>query len=328
MRRASLFHVVIAILVAAVGAQGAPPKQSGKAFAAPGKDWSLVIALDGYDIAQNEVDPSGAKRYMMSSNDKTHFSVSFWIEPMTRMWKDSKACRKDSWAKEVKSPVPKKSIKMWELGDLAVVEYDVPLVPNGPVQKNYRAYMVHDQCWIDIHISKLSVSAKDEVAVRKLLESVHIAKGAAREEAGDVSEELTKAARLYKKRDYKQAAVSFKRVLDSEKKKRTLNEKMWRYTVDSLGMSYGMSGQLKKAEATFKHGISKDAKYAMFHYNLACTYAEMDDLDRALPCLEKAIQYKDNQIKGEHLPDPRTDSSFRKYAQDKRFLDVVRKLDG
>ena len=65
----------------------------------------------------------------------------------------------------------------------------------------------------------------------------------------------------------------------------------------------------------------------MFHYNLACAFAEMGDLEKALPCLEKAIKYKANMNAGENLPDPRKDDSFRKYRNDKRFIEVVKKLD-
>lgn len=54
-------------------------------------------------------------------------------------------------------------------------------------------------------------------------------------------------------------------------------------------MSYGITGDLEKAKATFEYGLSKDDKYTMFYYNLACTCAEMNDLDSTL-----------RQLKSEH----------------------------
>jgi hypothetical protein len=52
--------------------------------------------------------------------------------------------------------------------------------------------------------------------------------------------------------------------------------------VDNLGMAYGITGDLKKASEIFEYGLSKDDTYPMFYYNLACTYAEMNDLDNTI----------------------------------------------
>ena len=60
--------------------------------------------------------------------------------------------------------------------------------------------------------------------------------------------------------------------------------------VDNLGMAYGISGDLKKAKDTFEYGLSKDPKYPMFNYNMACTFAEMNDVDKAISYLQQAFQ--------------------------------------
>jgi tetratricopeptide (TPR) repeat protein len=308
-----------------------PAKKSVNRFAAPGRDWALAIDLKGYQIEQDRVDQAGKQRYVMATNKRNGLSISFWIEPMEEDW-DSKACRKHAWAKEVKSPFKKEDIKMWELGDLAIVEYVVPEFNGLAVrQKNYRAYLTHDHAWMDIHVSKIDVSTEDEARIRKLLKSVHIVKGKGDnpppDKQTDIPPDLLVASRLYLLKEHRQASVYYQKVLDAEKKSRTLKQDAWRVLVDNLGMCYGMTGKLEQAKEIFEYGIGEDPQYPMFHYNLACTYSEMGDLNAALSCLEKAIKYRANMIKGEKLPDPRKDESFRKYAKDPGFLKVAKKFE-
>ena len=44
-------------------------------------------------------------------------------------------------------------------------------------------------------------------------------------------------------------------------------------------MAYRITGHLKEAKAIYEEGIQADPTYPMFHYNLACTFADMNDLD-------------------------------------------------
>ena len=82
--------------------------------------------------------------------------------------------------------------------------------------------------------------------------------------------------------------------------------------VDNLGMSYGITGDLQKAKETFDYGVSKDPTYPLFYYNLACTYAEMNDTAKAGAYLEKAFDYKANVLPGETMPD----SAHRRLVQE------------
>ena len=86
----------------------------------------------------------------------------------------------------------------------------------------------------------------------------------------------------YLKQDYKKAIQLYGKALELEKKEPTLEKDIWRVLVDNLGMSYGISGDNKKAKEIFEYGLSKDDKYPMFYYNLACAFAEMNDLDNAI----------------------------------------------
>jgi hypothetical protein len=61
-------------------------------------------------------------------------------------------------------------------------------------------------------------------------------------------------------------------------------------------------------------------------YNLACTDAEEGHKSQMLANLSLAFQHKEHALKGERLPDPRTDSSFQRYARDHYFLKSMKAL--
>jgi tetratricopeptide (TPR) repeat protein len=139
---------------------------------------------------------------------------------------------------------------------------------------------------------------------------------------------LEQGSRAFLQRDYKHAIPPYQKALDREKANRTLGEPIWRVMVDNLGMAYGISGDLTKAKETFEYGLSKDSKYPMFHYNMACTYAEMEDVDNTIKFLRQAFQYKDNMIKGEAFPDAWTDDSFQRFMKNDKFVNALREMSG
>ena len=139
---------------------------------------------------------------------------------------------------------------------------------------------------------------------------------------------MEQASVSYLDGDYKRAIAPYQKALDREKQKRTLGETLWRVLVDNLGMSYGISGDLKKAKEIFEYGLSKDPKYPLFSYNMACTYAEMNDVDNAIAYLRHAFEFKDNMIKGEHFPDPWADDSFQRFMNNDKFVNALKELTG
>ena len=137
---------------------------------------------------------------------------------------------------------------------------------------------------------------------------------------------MEQGSRFFLERDYKRTIPPYQKALDREKANRTLSETLWRVLVDNLGMAYGISGDLPKAKSTFEYGLSKDPKYPMFHYNMACTYAEMNDVDKTIAALKQAFEYKENMIKGEPFPDPWTDDSFQRFMKDDKFVNALKEM--
>ena len=64
----------------------------------------------------------------------------------------------------------------------------------------------------------------------------------------------------------------------------------------------------------------------MFYYNMACACAESNDLEGTIKNLKKAHAFKNNMIPGEKMPDPRRDSSFRKFMGNQEFLAALKAM--
>ncbi len=188
---------------------------------------------------------------------------------------------------------------------------------------------------------KVSAGAGAGAAEKPSPASEEIERGAAAYRAGNVAEaerHLRAATRLapndlrafeslghllYRSERFGDAVAPYQRALELDDATKVLDRDRRRVLVDQLGMAYGMSGKLEKARALFEEGIRRDPEYALFHYNLACASAEMGDLDRTIASLRNALQRKDDMIPGESFPDPRQDSSFRRYLTDDRFRKLL-----
>ena len=84
-----------------------------------------------------------------------------------------------------------------------------------------------------------------------------------------------------------------------------------------------MSGDFEASERTFIFGISKDSTYPLFYYNLACTYAEQEDLEKSIPQLRLAYCHKGNLRPGERFPDPESDGSFSQFLTNPKFISTI-----
>lgn len=131
---------------------------------------------------------------------------------------------------------------------------------------------------------------------------------------------------LFRQEKFGQAVAPYERAIELERLGKRLTTAEHRILVDQLVMSYGISGQLKKAHTLLDDAIQKDPDYPLNYYNRACAYAEGGDKAKALENLDLAFQRKANVLKGEEMPDPRADSSFQKYTGDADFKKLMKKI--
>lgn len=134
------------------------------------------------------------------------------------------------------------------------------------------------------------------------------------------------AQTLFRQEHYSEAATFFQKTRDLQKSGKQLNTTQDRILTDQLVMSYGITGEMKKAHALLDEAIVKDPEYPLNYYNRACAFAEEGDKAKALANLDLAFQRKTNVLKGEQMPDPRADSSFQKYVRDADFVSLMKKL--
>ena len=139
----------------------------------------------------------------------------------------------------------------------------------------------------------------------------------------EISNKFLNASRKYLDGDFANAIPLYKEVLKHDS---LLKKEYWYVLIDNLGMSYGMTGDLKSAEKIFKYGLSKDSIYPLFYYNLACTYAGKNDLSLCLFYLKSAYKYKNNMMPEESFPDPAEDDSFKIFMNNKKFITTLNEL--
>jgi hypothetical protein len=245
-------------------------------------------------------------------------------------------CRNAWWPDTKKAPVPHDDLHETEVKDgIARVEFMITEYKGMKVhQKDLHAYLGGGDLCAEIHLSKVSFEPKDQKLFDDLLASAKLSPEAMPTSsqntgagpAHDGTYYFQEASRLYMGQKYPEAADLYLKALEQEQRHRTLSKDLTRVLIDNLGMSYGMSGKLSQAKATFVYGLTQDPEYPMFFYNLACYYGEVNQMDDALAQLRLAYRYKANSIPGEDIPDPLKDDSFRRFVSNEEFVKAVHEM--
>jgi tetratricopeptide (TPR) repeat protein len=322
MKRTVIFLVVL-LLSGLNGIQAQKIEADLNSISIPANEWAITIDLTGFKAEKNNFSPDHSTRDILATQKSTSMSVSVFIEkaPQEGNYKD---CRNYYWAKAEKSPVKKDNVSLYEKGEMAFVEHDIKEYQGQVINyHSLNAYLTYNGYWIDVHISQVDYKPEGKDLFDKIVNSIKIENPKKR----NWSESFIFASQAYYNRSYPLAIKAYEDVLATEKEKVTINKTAWYLTVDNLGMAYGVSGDLVNSKRIFDYGIKMDPDYAFFYYNLACTYAEMSDIDNAIVNLESAYKIKDKVIAGETLANPKDDSSFSKFQKDKKFIQFLKKYD-
>jgi tetratricopeptide (TPR) repeat protein len=330
LKRTALALLIVCLCTAAASArQGSGDVQR---MTIPGEKWALEVSLPGFVIAQDDLRGDGKGRRIMAGNEAKGYVVSIFLEPIP----DGKtAAELRDWdaSGHKKSPLGPTDFKSAEYKQIPTLEYIIKEFQGQPVnQKHFNAYIVHSGFWAHIHLSKVSFKAGDEKLFYDIVDSVKFNEGGSVEvtsapSSGAVMALLREGSAFFRGGDYKAAAASYAKALEMEKQRAQLPRDLWRLLVDNLTMSYGISGDLKRAKETAEYGLSKDPDYPLFHYLLANTYAEMDDLDNTILYLKQAFARRKNVIPGEEMPNPATDDSFKRFMKNEKFLAALKEIN-
>jgi len=141
-----------------------------------------------------------------------------------------------------------------------------------------------------------------------------------------ITEYMSEGRVAFVARDFQGAITPYKRAFEIEQRDPKLDKILWHELVNNLALSYGQTGDLKNARLVIAYGISKDYRYPMFYYILACIHGQEGDESNSVYYLSKAYEHKANLSKGETLPDPLTDSSFSSFSSSDTFKQAVAKM--
>jgi hypothetical protein len=313
----------------------------------PEKGLGLSIDLTGFTKDIDQVKPDG-RRYLMASHPKTGLNVSVTLEKVPTQ-ASPQGCI-DQLKLIQKGPLATRGqdIKLDTAGKLPTLEYILHDFEGVRVdQQNVHACLAQKDVYADIHLSKVQYITSDAPLFQSILKSLRLQPGPSETKqiqtktqpppqikpqvqppAPPNSRELLDIGNaLYRQSNYAQAIPPYQKAFELEKVEPQLDRNLWRVLIDNLGMAYGMTGHLKEAKSTFEQGIQADPAYPMFHYNLACTFAGMNDLGHTMQSLTTAFRYRKNQNPGEKgMPDPRQDSSFQRFMKNETFRTLVNDL--
>lgn len=174
--------------------------------------------------------------------------------------------------------------------------------------------------------NNLEVQAQREFADGQFTEAERDFREIVKRDPTNIYAQMYLGQSLFRQEKYAESVLPYEKAGELEKNGRKLTSDQHRILIDQLAMAYGISGDLKKAHALLESAIRNDPEYPMNYYNLACAYAEEDDKEKMLTNLSLSFQHKDHLLMGEQMPDPRSDSSFRKYVRDKDFMTLMTKL--
>ncbi|MGD9642438.1 MAG: tetratricopeptide repeat protein [Elusimicrobiales bacterium] len=318
-------------------------------LAAKGADWALAFNTELFGLAPLESVPygNGANQRMKTDISPEGLMLSAFIERLTPAQaakiKTSAGCRNLYWEKLKSFPIPAQNLKRMEYRGMSLLQADYEQVKEDGVftQRSVHAYLFNPGYCADVHISKSDYQSGDAPLLNKFLNRIRLVKNYRPQPAGEgeqppgghaprpggsgtqLQETLQAGIMAYMSGDYKKAADNMGRVLESEKKTRTLSERTLIHVIDNLGESYGRLGDFKKAHETLDYGISLFPAQTQLNYNKACAYGEEGELDKAIAELEKA--YANNPARKPYLPNPATDSSFAKFRSEPKFKEFLRR---
>ena len=299
----------------------------------PEKGLGLSIDLAGFKKDIDQVKPDG-RRYFTASHPKTGLNVAVTLEKVPTQV-SAQGCREQLQLIQ-KSPLVThgQDIKLNAAGEIPTLEYTLRKFRGVRLdQKHMYACMAQDNVYADIQLSKMHYTSADAPLFQSILKTARLQPEPSKiiqtqPPAPPNSRELLDIGNaLYRKNHYAQALSPYQKAFELEKAEPQLDRNLWRVLIDNLGMAYGMTGRLKEAKATFQEGIQADPTYPMFHYNLACTFAEMNDIDHAMQSLTIAFRHRKNQNPGDKgMPDPRQNSSFQRFMKNETFRNLVNDL--
>ena len=321
----------------------------------PEKGLGLSIDLSGFKKDIDQINPDG-RRNLIASHPKTGLNVSVTLEKVPTHATMHGCIEQLQLIQKSPSVTRGQDIALNTTGAIPTLEYTLHKFRGARLdQKHVFACIAQGNVYADIHLSKAYYTNADAPLFQSILKTIRlqpepstilqttppappkiiqIKKTAPLKivqihpPAPPSSRELLEIGNaLYRQNKFAQAIPPYSKAFDLETAEPQLDRTLWRTLINKLGMAYEMTGRLKEATALFEQGIQADPAYPMFHYNLACTFAEMNELDHTMQSLRTAFRHRKNLNPGDQeMPDPRQSVSFQRFMKNESFLNLVNDL--
>lgn len=259
-----------------------------------------------------------------------HVSITAQLRQVT-FAATAESCKNELWPK-LKQSLGDRTANLQEssYGGAGRVQYDFSGASNTQSHHLLAYWGAGDLC-AEVHLIKIGFTPQDQTAFEQILSSVRLFPDqsglqATEQAQANSSTLMAQGNELYSQGHYDDALKFYQRGLDLEKANKTFDKDLFLELISRLAFCYRLNGNLVKARETLDYGFSQDAEYPLFHYDMACVYAQMGKMDESLGQLREAYKYKANASPGDMPPDPTEDSCFQKFANDPKFTDAVQKL--
>ena len=260
-----------------------------------------------------------------------HVNINALLQQVT-FAASAESCKNDMWPR-VQQSLGSKITDLHEgfTGGFAREEFTLNGNEGGPSRQLYAFLGSRDLC-TQVNLAKANFSGDDQKIFEQILAGVRLLPDESGLKARNQTQEsssslMAQGDEAREQSNYAAAARAYERAFALEKANRAFDNDMYLDLISRLGFAYRMNGNLAKAKDTLEYGLSQNANYPIFHYDLACTYAQMGQIDESLGHLRTAYQHS-AKVAPTQLPgNPAEDSCFQKIANDPRFVDAVQKLD-
>lgn len=243
----------------------------------------------------------------------------------------TQSCKNDMWPKLQQTLGAKiQNLQESFTGGFAREEFTVSGTEGAPTRGLYAYVGSRDLC-VQVNLAKTNFSPDDQKAFEQILAGVRLLPDqsgikAASQTQDTSSSLMAQGDEAREQSNYAAAARYYERAFALEKSNRTFSNDMFLDLISKLGFAYRMNGNLAKAKETLDYGLAQNSDYPIFHYDMACLYAQMGDVDQSIGHLRTAYQHRANVAPTQLPAYPAEDSCFSKIAGNPRFVDAVQKL--
>ncbi len=286
------------------------------------KPWAMRLDVTGFRIHLDGVKPDG-RRYLLATDDARSIDLSVTLEQVHGPATEQGCLLHLERIARASVPASDQGPIRDGNQNLTLLEYVLPANGKAPAEQlHLLACTGKDDVYTDIHLSQPGGKGGDAAALRALWQSLTIVAAP----APSSLDHFRTGSVPYLLGKFSLAIPHYEQALVLEQANPILDRPLWQLLIHNLGTAYSRTGNFGRAEATFDYGLSKDPANSMWHYELARTYAGMNDRDKMMQSLDTAFLHHRHRQSDEPLPDPRQDASFNRFLSDPVFRRLAESL--